>query len=80
MRFLQDIQCWFWTDINLLTRFCDRIVLLSKGKIITSGSASEVVNRDSVKEVFGIEVEIVSHDGTVYVLPTGTVMDSCDND
>lgn len=62
-------------DINLLTRFCDRIVLLSKGRIIRSGSASEVVTKESIKEVFGIEVEIVTLDGTVYVLPTGSVME-----
>lgn len=63
-------------DINLLTRFCDRIALLSKGRIVATGTASEVVTKESIKEVFGIEVEIVNLDGTVYVLPTGSVMET----
>lgn len=61
-------------DINLLTRFCDRIVLLSKGRIVASGTAEEVVTKESIKEVFDIEVEIVTMNDTVYVLPTGSVM------
>lgn len=62
-------------DINLLTRFCDRIVLLSKGRIIDSGLPKDVVTKESIKEVFDIEVEIVTLNDTVYVLPTGTVME-----
>ena len=63
-------------DINLLTRFCDRIALLSKGRIVATGTASEVVTKESIKKELGIEEEIVNLDGTVYVLPTGSVMET----
>ena len=61
-------------DINLLTRFCDRIMLLSNGKIIDYGPPEEVVTEDSIKKVFDIEVKTVVSDGVVYVLPTGSTM------
>lgn len=59
-------------DINLLTRFCDRILLLSKGHILKYGTPEEVVTEESIQEVFDIRVKVVVEEGTVYVLPTGS--------
>lgn len=61
-------------DINLLTRFCDRIMLLSNGRIIDYGVPIDVVTEESIKKVFDIEVKTVVNDGVVYVLPTGSTM------
>ncbi len=61
-------------DINLLTRFCDRIMLLSNGRIIDYGLPMDVVTEESIKKVFDIEVKTVVVDGVVYVLPTGSTM------
>lgn len=62
-------------DINLLTRFCDRILLISEGSIVSYGTAKEVVTEESVEKVFGIKVKIVEVEGTIYVLPTGSALD-----
>ena len=59
-------------DINLLTRFCDRILLLSKGRILDYGAPKDVVTESSIEEVFDIKVKIVEEGGTIYVLPTGS--------
>ena len=59
-------------DINLITRFCDRILLLTGGHIIDDGPAKDVVTRESVRDVFGINVDLVESGDTVYVLPTGS--------
>lgn len=59
-------------DINLLTRFCDRILLLSKGRIVDYGLPGDVVSESSIEEVFGIKVKVVEEGGTIYVLPTGS--------
>ena len=61
-------------DINLLTRFCDRILLLHKGHIIADGPPKDVITADNIRLVFGIEVEMVEANGVPYVLPTGTAM------
>jgi len=61
-------------DINLLTRFCDKIMLLSKGRIIDYGLPKDVVTKESIREVFDIEVELVECNGIVYILPTGSTI------
>ncbi len=60
-------------DINLLTRFCDRILLLHNGEIIADGKPNDVVTSDNIRKVFGIEVEVVQSGGVNYILPTGSV-------
>ena len=62
-------------DINLLTRFCDRIMLLSNGRIIDYGPPLDIITEESIKKVFDIDVKTVVADGVVYVLPTGSTME-----
>lgn len=59
-------------DINLLTRFCDRILLLHDGHIIADGPPKEVITGENILKVFGIEVEMVESHGVPYMLPTGS--------
>ncbi len=59
-------------DINLLTRFCDRILLLHEGEIIADGKPNDVVTQENIRKVFDIEVEIVQSGGVNYILPTGS--------
>lgn len=66
-------------DINLLTRFCDRIMLLSKGRIIDYGLPKDVITKESIREVFDIEVELVESNGILYILPTGSTMEFDEN-
>ena len=61
-------------DINLLTRFCDRILLLHEGHIIADGHPKDVINAENIRLVFGIEVDMVEANGVPYVLPTGTAL------
>lgn len=44
-------------DINLAMQF-DRIMLIKDGRLVGMGSPDEVLNRDSIKEAFDVEVEI----------------------
>ncbi|AGI47460.1 ABC-type cobalamin/Fe3+-siderophores transport systems, ATPase component [Thermoplasmatales archaeon BRNA1] len=66
-------------DINLLTRFCDRILLLHEGHIIGDGTPREVINEENIRKVFGIEVDMVEAQGVPYVLPTGSTEWSSDS-
>ena len=59
-------------DINLLTRFCDRILLLHEGEIIADGKPNDVVTQENIRKVFDIEGEIVQSGGVNYILPTGS--------
>lgn len=41
-------------DLNWATRFCDRIVLMSGGRIVSTGAADQVLSAESIREVFHV--------------------------
>lgn len=48
-------------DLNLAARYCDRILLLEQGAARAMGSPAQVLQPDSLKAVFGIEVLVQPH-------------------
>lgn len=48
-------------DINLAAMYCDRILLLQQGQLLKIGTPAEVLNRDTIKQGFGVDVHILSH-------------------
>ena len=46
-------------DLNLAARFADQIVLLSHGRVVANGSPAEVLTRERIREVFGVEPTFV---------------------
>ena len=60
-------------NINLASLYCDRIVLLKKGRIAGDGSPEDVLNSVTIKEVYGIDVVVNEHPVTgkpqVFLLP-----------
>ncbi|HAS05068.1 MAG TPA: ABC transporter ATP-binding protein [Dehalococcoidia bacterium] len=48
-------------DLNLAAQYCDRIIMLNKGRIFNEGTPCEVVTAVNVKEVYGADVCISSH-------------------
>jgi len=59
-------------DLNLAAASCDRLVVLSRGKVVAEGSADAVITADRVREVWGVEVWKGTHGttGTPVVLPS----------
>jgi iron complex transport system ATP-binding protein len=41
-------------DLSLAARFCDRLLLLSGGKIVSSGSPAEVLSEENLREFYRI--------------------------
>lgn len=48
-------------DLNLAGSFCDRLILLSDGKILAEGSSPEVLSIDSISQVYKIEKNKLLH-------------------
>ena len=46
-------------DINLASKYCKRLVLLKNGKIFTEGKAKKVITRKVIKQVYGVDVELI---------------------
>ena len=47
-------------EINLLSQYAQRILLLKEGKIWAEGSPEEVITRESIQEVYDARVEVLS--------------------
>ena len=55
-------------DLNVASRFCDRIILLSKGVIYSDGPANEVITSKNIEAVYGVKADIQDVDGRPYVV------------
>ncbi len=45
-------------EINLLAAFCDRILLMSEGAVRRQGQAGEVVTRENLRQLFGLDFSV----------------------
>ncbi|RKY31520.1 MAG: ABC transporter ATP-binding protein, partial [Candidatus Omnitrophota bacterium] len=62
-------------DLNLASRFSDKILILKEGKIYRVGLPEEVLTPQIIKEVYGIKVEILRSKITnsLNIIPISTV-------
>lgn len=53
-------------DLGLAARFCDRLIMLSQGRVVADGTPEEVLTTDNLRRYFSIEARIESDcgDGT----------------
>jgi iron complex transport system ATP-binding protein len=47
-------------DLGLAARFCDRLYLLNHGRLHCSGTVDEVLTRENIAEVYGVDARIDS--------------------
>lgn len=56
-------------DLNLASRYADRIVLLDRGEIHTCGRPAEVLSPEHLRSVYKLEASITHCEGELFVLP-----------
>ncbi|WP_028857401.1 ABC transporter ATP-binding protein [Psychrilyobacter atlanticus] len=56
-------------DFNLASLYCDEILLLEKGRIVTSGKTQDVLNSKKLEEVFKIGWEKYKTEKNTFVFP-----------
>lgn len=45
-------------DINLAALFCDKLIMMKSGSILTEGETNNILNKINIKNVFGVEVDV----------------------
>ncbi|OYT34708.1 iron ABC transporter ATP-binding protein [Archaeoglobales archaeon ex4484_92] len=55
-------------DLNLASLYADRILMIKNGRIFASGGI-EVLNKENIKAIYGVDVEVVRMNGKVVILP-----------
>ena len=60
-------------DLNLATRYADRVLLMDGGRVVGDGSPAPVLTSGAIDAVYGVAVEIVAHPTLGYpvILPAG---------
>ncbi|MBC7004645.1 ABC transporter ATP-binding protein [Photobacterium sp. BZF1] len=60
-------------ELSQAVQFCDELVLMQQGQIIKQGAPLEVLNANTLKNVFHVEGQIQTIDGLDYCLPRSFV-------
>ncbi len=56
-------------DLNLASRYCQRLILLSEGTIARDGTPEEVLQKDIIESVYGVNINLHVLDGDILVYP-----------
>ena len=58
-------------DLSLAAQYCDRLVMLSNGRIYAEGPPRDVLTVENIARVYGADVAVISHpeSGSPVVLP-----------
>jgi iron complex transport system ATP-binding protein len=56
-------------DPNMALLFSDKVLLLNRGALLAQGRPDEVITRESLMEVYGLEVEFVAENGYRVICP-----------
>ncbi|PFG35997.1 iron complex transport system ATP-binding protein [Flavimobilis soli] len=51
-------------DLNLAASYCDRVVLLARGRVVAVGTPLEVLTPELVKHVYDVRCEVLTHPTT----------------
>ena len=62
-------------DLNIAALYCDRLITLKDGVIITSGVPEDVLSVELIRRMFGIEVELFTskHTGAIHISPMPSI-------
>ena len=52
---------WVLHDLNQAAAYSDRLIMLASGKVVTAGSPAEVMTAKTIREVFEVEMTVISH-------------------
>ena len=63
-------------DINLASRFADKVTLLTKGQILATGLPEEVLTKENIKQAFSVDVDIFESGARPLIQATNTVYDT----
>lgn len=61
-------------DINMAARYCDKIALLSGGRLEAVGTPAEVLTQETIQTVYGLDVSVRRDpfSNAVYIMPRST--------
>ena len=56
-------------DLNLASRYADRIIMMNSGEIFSAGDPVSTLTPENIEHVYGVEVRVHNQDGSHYIVP-----------
>ncbi len=56
-------------DLNLASRYAERVIMLDKGVIFAAGSPSSVFTPENITQVYGVQVLVNENEGKPHIIP-----------
>ena len=63
-------------DLNIAAKYSDTMMMLANGSIFSIGTPSEVLTKENIKEVYGVESEIIDSYGRPHIIMLDEEFDS----
>jgi iron complex transport system ATP-binding protein len=60
-------------DLNLMSKFCDRVMMIGQGRIVSFGLPPDVMTEQNIREVYGVEVKVFREDDEIYAIPKRSI-------
>ena len=60
-------------DLNLASRYSDRIIMMKRGKIVSGGDPSSVLTAENIASVYGVEAVVRKQSEAPYIIPLGPI-------
>ena len=57
-------------DINIATRYSDRIIILNEGEVAAIGEPKEVITKKNISSIFGVDSHITEIGDKPHIVPT----------
>lgn len=55
-------------DINITAKYADRIMLIHDGRVFADGSPKDVLTKDNLRTVYGVDADIIDANGRPHVI------------
>jgi iron complex transport system ATP-binding protein len=60
-------------DMNLTSKFCDRVVMLNAGRTVATGRPVDVITAERIRDVYGVEVSVFREGDEIFSIPRRSI-------
>lgn len=61
-------------DLNLASRYADKIIMMREGKIFAAGNPASVITVENIEKVYSVKALVKNDGGMPYIVPIAPVM------
>lgn len=56
-------------DMNLTSKYCDRVMMIGGGKVVAMGTPVEVITAERIRDIYSVEVSVFRDGDEIFAIP-----------